>query len=395
MALGPSIALATERVVASIEGMHRAIAGRWFAALSPTVRPVQMVHDAVSNLVYESIRLGGAAVGSTIATRMTIEPSTDDAVRAFVNGLWGDELGRHEKQLSIAMGAMGMRDRTGNAAEVPPTTTPTHPPATGRLVVLVHGLIETERCWQARDDRPGLAEVLEDDPALTPVSIRYNTGLRVSANGSRLSLLLDELESVWPVPVESIALVGHSMGGLVIRSACGAARAAGHDWIDHVTDVVTLGTPHRGAPLEKLTNALAWGLHQTAETRPLADFLNARSAGIKDLRFGAITDADWKGFDPDALLRNTVGDHSLPEGIDHHFVTGVVTTDPAHPVGVVVGDLIVPAASGSGRPRLDPTTVVVLGGMRHRDLLNEPAVIDRVMGWLSQRRDEGIAGHAT
>jgi hypothetical protein len=173
------------------------------------------------------------------------------------------------------------------------------------------------------------------------------------------------------------------MGGLVVRSACEAARSAGHRWINEVNDVVTLGSPHRGAPLEKFVNVVAWGLGMAPETRPLADFLNARSVGIKDLRFGAIVEEDWRGTDPDALLRDTVGDHPLAPGVSHHFVAGVITADPIHPVGVLMGDLMVRSASGTGRQQLDPTNVVVLGGMNHFDLLHDPAVIDHVMGWLA------------
>jgi pimeloyl-ACP methyl ester carboxylesterase len=278
---------------------------------------------------------------------------------------------------------MGIRDRDGEPVPIDLATSAAFPGATGRLVVLVHGLVETERCWRGNPTEPGLAETLEADSDLTPVSIRYNTGLRISTNGSHLATLLEEIYSSWPVAVESFALVGHSMGGLVVRSACVAARESGHRWIDTVTDVVTLGSPHAGAPLERGVNAAAWGLSMAAETRPLADFLNARSAGIKDLRYGAIAETDWRDIDPDELLTDTVDDHPLPPAIDHHFVAGVITADPTHPVGVAVGDLIVPAASGTGKQRFEPANAVVIGGMRHRDLLREPAVIDHVMAWLA------------
>jgi pimeloyl-ACP methyl ester carboxylesterase len=182
--------------------------------------------------------------------------------------------------------------------------------------------------------------------------------------------------------VDSIALVGHSMGGLVVRSACDVARDAGHAWIDDVTDLVAVGSPHRGAPLEKLANIVSWGLAAAPETRPLAGFLNRRSAGIKDLRFGSIAEADWADVDPDALLINSVADHSLVAGIDHHFVAGVVTADPKHPIGVAMGDLIVRTASATGGSVLEPTNTVVLGGTKHFNLLRQPTVVDQVITWL-------------
>ncbi len=62
---------------------------------------------------------------------------------------------------------------------------------------------------------------------MTPVYLRYNTGLPVGRNGADLAWLLDDLVAAWPVPVRSIALVGHSMGGLVVRAAFHAAAHRG------------------------------------------------------------------------------------------------------------------------------------------------------------------------
>jgi pimeloyl-ACP methyl ester carboxylesterase len=192
-----------------------------------------------------------------------------------------------------------------------------------------------------------------------------------------------------------MALVGHSMGGLVIRSACHLGQAAQHGWVDTVDKVVTVGTPHLGAPLEKTANVVSWGLRVTPESRPLADFLDARSVGIKDLRFGAIVEEDWLGADPDALLHNTVGKVPLLEGADHHFVAAVITSDPAHPVGALFGDLMVRAASGTGIGRsrhIEATEIRVLGGRRHFDLPHDDEVLDQVMAWLTTSTVTAAAG---
>ena len=379
MSVGSIIALATERIVEPVEGMHRAITGRWFSALGAFAGPARRIHDGVANTVYGSVRVGGAVAGLGLDHVRANEDATS-AAHAFVNGLWGDELGRHEDRLGISM---GIRDRHGVPVTIGPELGAAFPAATGKLVVLAHGLTKTETCWRGTEQQPGLIGTLHEHPDLTPISIRYNTGLRISDNGIQLSALLEELRINWPVPVQSIALVGHSMGGLVIRSACVEARAAGHGWIDDVKDVVALASPHRGAPLEKFVNVVSWGLGIAPETRPLADFLNRRSVGIKDLRFGAIVEDDWKNMDPDALLRNDVGDHSLTPDIDHHFVAGVITSDPAHPVGVAMGDLMVRTASSTGEQRLEPTNVAIVGSVSHFDLLHDPRVIDSVMAWIT------------
>lgn len=379
MLTGSAIALAAERATAPVQGMHRAIARRWFAAVGSPARPVQRVHDAVANAAYASVRIGGVAIGLVVDTRVDDRSPAAEAAQSLVNGLWGDALGERSHPLSIPM---SVRDRDGATVRIDAGLGREFPNATGRLVVLVHGLIETERSWNGTATGPGLLQALDEHPALTPVPIRYNTGLRVSDNGMLLADLLEDLRAQWPVPVESISLVGHSMGGLVIRGACLTAAAREHRWIDCVDDVVTLGTPHGGAPLEKLVNAASWALDVAAETRPLAAFLNARSGGIKDLRFGAVAENDWRGLEPDALLHNTVGDHALPGGIRHHFVAATATVDPTHPVGSLVGDLVVRPSSGSGRRTVTPTSVAVVGGARHFDLPRDPDVIDRVMSWL-------------
>jgi len=390
--LGSALAFAADRVATPVEAMHRVIAGSWLDPLGPVGAPVRNVNDALTTMAYGSVRFGADAVGFGVDELVTVGPGVADSVQAFVNGLWGDDLGRHEDQLEITM---AIRDDAGAPVAIGPDLGASFPTATGCLIVLVHGLVETERCWFGSETAPGLAEALENEAELTPVMIRYNSGLRVSDNGMLLSSLLEETRANWPVPVQSIALVGHSMGGLVVRSACETARTAGHRWIEDVDTIVTVAAPHRGSPLEKLANVAAWGLGVASVTRPLARFVNGRSVGIKDLRFGAIVEDDWRGIDPDALLRDTVGDHSLVSDIDHHFVTGVVTSDAAHPVGMAVGDLVVRSESGTGGRHLEPENAVVVGGKNHFDLLSDPEVVDCVMGWLalptpdSRNRDRG------
>jgi len=387
--VGSALALATERIVAPVEGMHRSIAGRWFGPLGAAGAPVRAAQGVIARAVYGSVRLGGQALGAGLDEAVTVDGRTSDSVRAFVNGLWGDDLGRYGEALEIGM---AIHDGGGVAVPAESDLATAFPAATGRIVVLVHGLVETERCWFGSGAEPGLAQTLEEHEDVTPVFVRYNSGLRVSHNGSMLSSLLEDVHAAWPVPVESIALVGHSMGGLVVRSACESGIAADHRWVDVVDDVVTVAAPHRGSPLEKFANLAAWGLDLAPETRPLAGFLKGRSVGIKDLRFGAIHEDDWKGVDPDKLLCETVADRPLPAGIRHHFVAGVVTANPSHPVGVAAGDLVVRAASGTGGRRAAPTTSVVVGRKHHFDLLHDPAVIETVLGWLVAGDARSLAG---
>lgn len=348
MGIGSVLALGVERIIAPVEDIHSLIARRWLGRLGPLGRQVGPPYEAAIRFVYGSVRLGTAAVGAGLDRVLAVEPATLDTLRSWTNGFFGDALGRHEPRLGTSM------------------MVPESPGAdvTGHLVVLVHGLGKTERCWEGPPNGTGLAQALADHPHLTPVPIRYNTGRSVADNGELLAELLEELTVAWSVPISSIALVGHSMGGLVVAEAYAAGTRADRNWAGLVTDIVAIGTPHWGAPLEKLVVGVARGLAAFGTTRPLAEFVDGRSAGIKDLGFvKAKADA-------------------LPPGVRYHLIGGVVTPDPAHPVGRVAGDLMVRTTS-STRPRgVAATNTVVVGGVTHFDLADAPAVVDQVMEWL-------------
>ena len=370
MTIANSVALATERIVEPVEGMHRAISGRWFSALGPLAKPVRQAHDAIAATVYGAIRLGGVVAGIGVDAAGVVSADAADRTRAVLNGLWGDELGTHSDRLALPM---RVRRRNGQPVMPGPELVETFPRPTGRLVILVHGLMETERSWIGADGHDGLFDVLEAHPDLTPVMVRYNTGRPVGSNGADLASILDALHERWPVPIESIALVGNSMGGLVARSACIAAAEADQRWITTLRHVVTLGTPHRGTPLEKLA------------TRPLARFVNRRSRGIKDLRFGTVTEDDSNALDPSALVQLDVGTHPIPDGVNHWFVAGVFTQDPSHPIGEALGDLLVRPASAIGRDRLAPTEAAVRGGLSHFELHRDPDIIDAIASRVADR----------
>jgi pimeloyl-ACP methyl ester carboxylesterase len=261
------------------------------------------------------------------------------------------------------------------------------PEARPRLVVFLHGLMETEFAWRL-GGRETYGERLARELDCTAVEVRYNTGRRVSRNGLDLAVLLRDLVDEWPVEVTDIALVGHSMGGLVARSACHRAARDGYDWARHVHHVVSLGTPHMGAPLEQAVHRASAALDAVPELRPLSHFLRRRSGGIRDLQHGSLVDQDWEGRDPDALRHAACEEIPLLEGAKHCFVSATITRDPRHPVGRVVGDWLVLQNSASGRGRTRRLAFREedghhVGGAGHLALLNHPAVYEKLREWLS------------
>ncbi len=232
---------------------------------------------------------------------------------------------------------------------------------------------------------------LRHELGYTPLYVRYNSGLHISHNGRALGALLDELTAHWPVPVAEIALVGHSMGGLVARGAC--HYAAEGSWRERVRHVFMLGSPHKGAPLELAANAACHALSRLPETRPFATPIKVRAVGVKDLGYGYVVDEDWQGHDPDAFWSNTGTVVPFLESANHYFVSATVTRDPEHPLGRLIGDLLVRRASAwshEGRGEqlqfsLDHYTH--LGGATHFDLLNHPAVYAQIRRWLTTGRE--------
>jgi pimeloyl-ACP methyl ester carboxylesterase len=234
-----------------------------------------------------------------------------------------------------------------------------------------------------RPERPGYGACLQRDFGYTPLGLRYNTGRHISDNGRELARLLERL--VAATPIDEIVLVGHSMGGLVARSACHYGAAEDHAWTPAVRHVFCLGSPHLGAPLEKGANALGWALARLPETLPVARIVNGRSVGIKDLRYGACVEEDWCDCDADELLTDRCHDVPFLPHARFYFVAATLNGVS----GELLGDLLVryTSASGAGRKRRIPFALEDghhLRGLTHFDLLNHPAVYEQMRAWLQR-----------
>jgi hypothetical protein len=394
--------------LATLQGVHTAIARKPFAPLrlAPGVAEVsevvRVIHDGITSLVYRGLHTAIAVAGGAARRAARVAAKGDEDLRpgspadlaiAALNGFAGDRLAHTGNPLATIM---GLRHRGRNVALERGALAATFRKASPRLAVFVHGLACNESLWRLHAERhygnrhTTYGSRLQTDLGYTPLYVRYNSGLHVSDNGRQLAQLLDRVVTAWPVPVDELAVVGHSMGGLVSRSGCLYAQEAAHDWVRLVRHVVFLGSPHLGAPLEKAANVAAWLLGRSDITRPFADALNARSLGVKDLRFGSLRDEDWQGVDLDALLVNHTGQVPLLEGAAHYFVAATVTRDPRHPLGVAIGDLLVREASAYGRGRVRRTQFSLnngrhFGPMHHFDLLNHPDVYEQMRRWLAGR----------
>ncbi|MFD0926470.1 esterase/lipase family protein [Williamsia deligens] len=356
--------------------------------LDEFVRPAKLLHDAIAGGTYTTITAvcdTASEVASQAADGWGRPPSQTvrgGAMIAAINGLIGDELHQARSPLAEPMGIRldgvaipPMRNALANA----------FPTATGHLVVFLHGLMETEAAWSI-GGRPTYGTRLAEDLGATEVQLRYNTGRHISQNGRELDRLLTEITTAWPVPVRHITLVGHSMGGLVARSACHRGELEGADWTGLVRHVVCLGTPHLGAPLARSVHYLTAALGAVPESRPFAHLLRRRSSGVRDLFHGSLVDEDWSGRDIDALRVAAVQEVPLLADATHYFVSATVTRSAKHPIGRVIGDglVLVPSAVGKNKKRhigFRDEDGFAISSANHFTLLNN----DEVYAWLLPR----------
>lgn len=330
------------------------------------------------------IARGGLKVASHFArsrekrydrTMNTPEPSGDTSRTwpergvSILNGMFGDYLQQRGNDLAIAM---SFRHRGLPLSLEGTSLRAACSPLSGRLCIFVHGLCCNESVWnfpataaETQDDSYGRR--LRRDAGFTPFFVRYNTGLPVAKSGVHLATLLSELVGVYPLPVTEIALIGHSMGGLVIRAACDPARAEAESWLGHVRHAIYIAAPHEGADLERFAHLTTGALHAIPNqvTRLVGDILNLRSRGVKDLRDGQ----------PLADLA------TLPwlASAYHHLLMGTLTRDPAHPVGRLFGDALVRVPESDEQPA--SRDIVVFPGVHHLALAHDASVYRRIL-WI-------------
>jgi hypothetical protein len=372
--------VADELVVGTARDTHLAIADRAHGLVDLATGGGSTVpgalHRGIAGAVYGGLGLGlrAASTGLDKVAATGVGPRLEATphgrfVNAAVNGLIGDSLLRERPQLAIPT-AVRLRGRDVEPDDA--GLAAAFPDATGRLVVFLHGLCENEAYWNRHRDRTGTTygEALADE-GWTPLFLRANTGLSLRENGVALHALMQRVVDHWPVPVDRIALVGHSMGGLVMRAA-GAVAAPDpeRDWNLLVTDVVTLSAPHLGAPIAWGIGHGSRGLGRLRTTAPFGRILDKRSIGVHDLVVGLAEDVP-----------------PLPHA-RYRLVSATVTASPRHPVGHVVGDLLVRQRSAYGRDRhgrdLFPgADHLHLGRTDHFGLLNHPRVLTALREWLA------------
>lgn len=343
-------------VVDVVQDMHGAIANPFHLRGNEYV-PAPMVYQAIR---YGFRQLGNVAALANILRDPSSERAESLSLQSVLNGIFG--------QLYV--------EQKSNYA-IPMRLTPNEfKPDTKLLIIFVHGLCLNDSCWKS----PAVHEFsrwAEQELNAEVAFLRYNTGQHISDNGRKLAGLLAHT----PLP-KNIVLIGHSMGGLVSRSALHQGREQQSPWVDKLTHLVCLGSPHQGAVLERLGNHVNNFLAISSYTRPLMRLGNLRSEGIRDLRFGYLLEAQWR-----ARAVNTK--HSAPiapldENVKHLFIAGSTSAE-----GTLrpKGDWLVDVSSGLGEryyPNAKNLTRKLFYRMGHMLMIEEPRLYQHIQQWLLQ-----------
>ena len=381
---------ATNAVTDLLENMHHNISRLPGVFGEATDEPAR----GITGLVYRSIRGVTRKVGHGVDSILSVvapqslpdDVSTQrEVLVAVLNGVVGDYLLATDNPLQVRM----QFRREGKALKLTPAALAgSIPGVSGKIVVLAHGLCMSDLQWQRRGHNHG--EALAAEAGFTPVYLHYNSGLHISTNGHEFSEKLEQLIRAWPVPVEQLVIIGYSMGGLLARSACEDARRTGKSWIRHLRDLVSIGTPHDGSPLERTGNRLYALLGASPYTVALSRLGKVRSAGITDLRHANLDDADWHDHDRFKSRRVRREAVPLPEGVRCYAIAGSVARRPNGLSERLAGDGLVPLFSALGSHRSPKRNLGLPESRRwiayktnHLDLLASADAYARISAWLS------------
>ncbi len=371
---------AVQGVADIAEAVHLAV-----LSAIPAGKPLARAASLVYGGVRQSAGLAGAGLERVLAALQpwlgeTAPSHGREALLAALNGVVGDTLARSGNPLAIPMQLRRHGAPLAAGEEL------AQGGITGRIVVLVHGLCMNDLQWRRHGHDHG--EWLSRERGYTPVYLHYNTGRHIGDNGRDLAQQLQALVLSWPVPVTELAIVGHSMGGLVARSACHYAEQAGYGWRAQLKNMVFLGSPHHGAPLERGGNWLHVLMDLNRFSAPFSRLAALRSAGITDLRHGSLLQQE--GQDHDRLARGALPRHvPLPDGVACHAVAAVIGAPDQGRGCALVGDGLVPLDSALGR-HADPARTLAFGPARqavvrnvnNMELLHAPAVTALLGQWL-------------
>ncbi|MGK0413765.1 MAG: pimeloyl-ACP methyl ester carboxylesterase [Polaribacter sp.] len=380
---------ATLGVTDVVEAMHKKIVHPPFLPSTP----IQNLITSIAKITYKNIRWSALFVGKnlhkilgqltpTIGNLKTSDKK--EIILSALNGVIGDYLEDQENPLKIEM---QFRFQSKALKVVSEDLKATYSNINGKILLMIHGSCMSDIQWTRKNHNH--EKILSKELEKTPVYLHYNSGKHISANGQNLNTSLEELVKNWPVPVEELTIIAHSMGGLIARSALYYGQQEQKNWTNLLKKVVFLGTPHHGSQIEKAGNYLDIILETVPYTKPLARLGKIRSAGVTDLRYGNLVDEDWQNSDRFELKSDQRQNIQLPKEIEFYSIAAVLGEKKSSASSKILGDNLVDVKSALGEHKnpdknlsFKKNNTWVAYENNHLDLLSNPKITDKLLKWL-------------
>ncbi len=380
---------ATIGVTNLVEAMHKQV-------VQPSFLPsttIQKLITSIASITYKNIRWSSLFIGSGISKILKkLTPAIGkikdsykkEVIISILNGVIGDYLEEKENPLKITM---QFRYQSKAIAIDRKSIKAAYPNINGKILLMVHGSCMNDLQWMRKDHNHG--KILAAELNKTPIYLNYNSGLHISSNGQKLNDSLEELIKHWPVPIEELTIIAHSMGGLVTRSALYYGEQNKKDWTNYLKKVVFLGTPHHGSYIERTGSYLDLILESIPYTKPFARLGKIRSAGVTDLRYGNLIDEDWKNNDRFEIKKDQRQHIELPKQIAFYNIAAITGKESA-PLSIqALGDTLVGLKSALGQHKnpgrnlhFKKENIWICYDSNHLDLLSTSRILDRLKVWL-------------
>ena len=351
----------------NIDQWQRGITGRIYGVVRTTM---QLVGNNLAS---------GLHLYNSVVKPKKVQPLPKNLRRMvnILNGVMGDHLVNHHNPLAVSMTLYDTYNRVQSAA------------LSGRVIILCHGLCLSHLSWKVSGENNLAKALMHSLPSSTVLYLNYNTGRRISSNGRSFAKVLQNLVEDNP-DITQIDLIGHSMGGLVSRSALFYGKEQGFSWVKRVSNLITLGSPHHGASLERIGNFVQDKIANLPFAGSLATLGDLRSAGIIDLRYGSIRDADWQALEGRSVLPAEFRHPTrLPLHVNTYLIAAaLIETHFESNTTSLLGDGLVSVESALGEYTEEHTLSVPEGhkaifyGVNHMNLIYSGRVHQQIIAWL-------------
>ncbi|MGK0448767.1 MAG: pimeloyl-ACP methyl ester carboxylesterase [Polaribacter sp.] len=372
-----------------VEAMHKQV-------VHPSFLPsttIQKLITSIASITYKNIRWSTLFIGSSISKMLKkLTPAIGkikdsdkkEIILSVLNGVIGDYLEEKENPLKITM---QFRYQSKTLAIDPKSIKAAYPKVNGKILLMIHGSCMNDLQWTRKDHNHG--KIIATELNKTPIYLKYNSGLHISSNGKNLNNLLEELVKNWPVPIEEIVIIAHSMGGLVSRSALYYGEKNQKKWTKHVKKIVFLGTPHHGSYVERTGNYLDLILESIHYAKPFARLGKIRSAGVTDLRYGNLIDEDWKDDNRFEIKNDKRRNIQLSKQIEFYTIAAVIGNETTSLSTQILGDTLVDVKSALGQHKnpdknlnFKKENIWISYDSNHLDLISNPKILNKIKVWL-------------